>query len=146
MKWRVLITCPHLQRTLDRYQELFRQHQIEVEAPPCVQPLGERELIPIVSAFDGVIAGDDEFSAAVLEQAERLRVVVKWGIGVDAIDIDAARRLGIRVFNTPGVFAESAHTSAPAADSIMTEYEEASATGSQRSSLGTATSPMGAMT
>ena len=106
MKWRVLITCSHLQRHLDLYRDLFAQHQIEVDAPSSAHPLNECELSRIIDAFDGVIAGDDEFSAAVLQRAERLRVLVKWGIGVDAIDLDAAQRLGIRVFNTPGVFAD----------------------------------------
>ena len=106
MKRRVLITCPHLQRHLGRYQELFAQHRIEVDAPAGVGPLDEQELGRIIGEFDGVIAGEDVFSAAVLERAERLKVLVKWGIGVDAIDLVAAKRLGVRVFNTPGVFAD----------------------------------------
>jgi phosphoglycerate dehydrogenase-like enzyme len=106
LKWRTLIACPHLQRTIAPYEQLFAEHRIEIEIPGRTEPYTARELIEIVPSFDGVIAGDDEFSAAVLERATRLKVIVKWGIGVDAIDLEAARRLGIRVFNTPGVFAE----------------------------------------
>jgi len=106
MKRRVLITCPHLQRSIEHYRDLFAQHEVEIEAPPCVQPLNEAELEAIIGEYDGVIAGDDEFSASVLERARNLKVLVKWGIGVDAIDLAAARRRGIPVFNTPGVFAE----------------------------------------
>jgi D-3-phosphoglycerate dehydrogenase len=41
-----------------------------------------------------------------MERAERLRIISKWGIGIDAIDLEAARELGIRVTNTPGVFGD----------------------------------------
>ncbi len=106
MRLRVLVTCPQLQCTIDRYEKVFAEHQIDVDLPNLVQALSEDELVEIIGEFDGVIAGDDEFSAAVLERAEKLKVLVKWGVGVDAIDLEAARRLGIHVFNTPGVFAE----------------------------------------
>jgi len=106
MKWRVLVTCPQLQQTIDRYRGLFAEHSIEVELPHLVQQLRESELLGIIDQFDGVIAGDDEFTARVLEKGKRLKVIAKWGIGVDAIDLDAAKRLGIRVTNTPNVFAD----------------------------------------
>jgi len=106
MKWRVLITCPQLQQTIDRYRGLFAQHSIEIELPHLVQQLRESELLEIIDQFDGVIAGDDEFTARVLEKGKRLKVIAKWGIGVDAIDLDAAKRLGIHVTNTPNVFAD----------------------------------------
>jgi len=106
MKWRVLITCPQLQQTIDRYRQLFAESGIEIELPPVVQQLGESELLEIIDHFDGVIAGDDEFTARVLEKGKRLKVIAKWGVGVDAIDLDVAKRLGIRVSNTPNVFAD----------------------------------------
>ena len=106
MKRRVLVTCLQLQQDIERYRDLLAEHDIEIELPPVVQRLGESELLEIIDRFDGVIAGDDEFTAKVLEKGKRLRVVAKWGIGVDAIDLDAAKRLGIRVSNTPDVFAD----------------------------------------
>ena len=106
MKRRVLIICLQLQQDIERYHDLLSQHDIEIELPPVVQRLGESELLEIIDRFDGVIAGDDEFTAKVLEKGKRLRVIAKWGVGVDAIDVDAAKRLGIRVSNTPNVFAD----------------------------------------
>lgn len=106
MKWRVLVTCPQLQETIDRYRGLFADRGIEIELPHLVQQLREPELLEIIDHFDGVIAGDDEFTARVLEGGKRLKVIAKWGIGVDGIDLDAAKRLGIRVTNTPDVFAD----------------------------------------
>ena len=106
MKWRVLITCPHLQQTINQYSGLFAERDLEIELPHVAQQLSESELLDIIDRFDGVIAGDDEFTASVMEKGKRLKVIAKWGIGVDAIDLEAAARLGIRVSNTPDVFAD----------------------------------------
>lgn len=106
MKWKVLITCPHLQRTVDRYRSHFAEHDVEIEVPPLVQQLSESELLDIIDSFDGAIVGDDPFTARVLEKGKRLKVVAKWGIGMDAIDQKAARSLGIQVCNTPDVFGD----------------------------------------
>ena len=106
MKHRALILCVHFQRHLDRYRERLERQGVEIEAPPVVQRMTKRELLPLIGGFDAVLAGDDEITADVLQAAGRLKVIVKWGIGVDAIDLDCARRLGIPVVSTPGAFAD----------------------------------------
>ena len=106
MKWKVLVTCPHLQKTIHLYQERLTEKGIELEVPQLVQQLSEGELLDIIDRFDGVIAGDDPFTAKVLERGKRLKIVAKWGIGVDSIDLEAAKSLGISVVNTPDVFAD----------------------------------------
>jgi D-3-phosphoglycerate dehydrogenase len=106
VKQRVLITCRQLQETIDEYRSLFSEHGIDIELPVVVQQLKESELIEIIHRFDGVIAGDDEFTARVLEQGKRLKMISKWGVGTDGIDRESAKRLGIRVSNTPDVFAD----------------------------------------
>lgn len=104
MQWNVLVTCPHLQKTIDLYRKSLAEKGISVEVPPMVQQLSEAELLEIIDQFDGVIAGDDPFTAKVLEKGKRLKIVAKWGIGIDAIDLEAAKQLGIPVVNTPGAF------------------------------------------
>lgn len=80
---------------------------ISVDMPRFAgQQLEEEDLLPIVGEYDGILAGDDHLTRRVLESAPRLRTISKWGIGVDGIDLEAADDLGIRVFNTPGVFGE----------------------------------------
>ena len=106
MTHRVLVTCGHLQRTIDRYRDFLREHDVEVEMPVVEQQLSEGELLEIIEEFDGVVAGDDPFTARVLERGRRLRVLTKWGVGVDGIDLGAAQRLGIEVTHTPGVFGD----------------------------------------
>ena len=106
MKPRVLITCPNLINTIDHFRPVFNKLGIEIEIPHFVQQLSEAELLAIIDRFDGVIAGDDPFTAKVLQKGKNLKVIAKWGIGVDAIDLVAAKQLGIPVHNTPGAFSD----------------------------------------
>ncbi len=99
---RVLIACPHLQRELHRFEPRFTALGIETEAPNVDQQLSEAYLLDNIARFDGVVAGDDPFTAAVIERATRLKVIAKWGIGVDNIDLVAAGKSSIPVLNTPG--------------------------------------------
>jgi D-3-phosphoglycerate dehydrogenase len=94
-----------MQNELDTYRADLESRGIELVVPEIThQQLNEDELLEIMPSIDGVIAGDDHFTAAVLEASRRLRILSKWGVGTDAIDKDAAARLGIPVTNTPGMF------------------------------------------
>lgn len=106
MSWRILITAPPMLLSLEACQERFQQENLEVVAPNVVQQLTEEELCEQIADFDGVIAGDDPFTEKVLAIGKkgRLKVLAKWGIGVDAIDLEAAKNLGIYTSNTPNVF------------------------------------------
>ena len=108
MSWRILVTAPPMIITLEQCQERFAAENLDVVVPEIVQQLSETELCEIVPDFDGVIAGDDPFTAKVLETGRkgRLRVLAKWGIGVDGIDLEAAKSLGIYTSNTPNVFGD----------------------------------------
>ena len=113
MKWRVLVSAPYLQPVIGEFSELLASHGIEVDVPPVRERLSEAELLPIIERYDGVLAGDDELTARVLERGRRLKVISKWGVGIDSIDRQAAARLNIAVRNTPGAFND------PVADTVM---------------------------
>jgi len=71
------------------------------------RPLKSPELIEIIPKIDGYIAGLDEIDGDVIEAADTLKVIARYGIGVDGIDLDAARKKGVVVTNTPGANASS---------------------------------------
>lgn len=110
---KVLISAPYLQPHLDRFRSRFAEHGIELVVPPVNERLEEEDLLGVVGDIDGVICGDDRFTERVLEAAPRLRVIAKWGTGIDSIDQEACERRGIAVCNTPNAFSE------PVADSVL---------------------------
>jgi D-3-phosphoglycerate dehydrogenase len=64
-------------------------------------------LRPLLADAVGWIAGTARVTGDHLDAAPRLRVLARYGIGVDSVDLDAAARRGIVVTNTPGANAES---------------------------------------
>jgi D-3-phosphoglycerate dehydrogenase len=93
-------------RAMDRYRGAFESQGVEVHCPDVVQVLPESTLRDLLPAFDGWIAGDDPASRPVLTagRAGKLRAVVRWGIGIDNVDLAAIDDLGLLFCNTPGQF------------------------------------------
>jgi D-3-phosphoglycerate dehydrogenase / 2-oxoglutarate reductase len=105
---RVLVTNLIMQRDAHEFADALAAAGIALDMYPVKQFLSEEELLPILGQYDGMIAGDDRLTARVLESGlPRMRVISKWGVGLDSIDLEAARRLGIRVYNSPGAFGEA---------------------------------------
>ena len=104
MKWKVLLTAPYMQWELDRFLPIFREHDVELVVPPVFERMEEEDLLPWVGDIDGAICGDDRFTSRVLAAAPRLKVISKWGTGIDSINQDDCRGRGIAVCNTPGAF------------------------------------------
>lgn len=113
MTWRVLVSAPYMLTRLEQHMETLAEHDIEIVVADVRERLGEEQLLKLVSNIDGAMCGDDQYTERVMKAAPRLRVISKWGTGIDSIDQEAAGRLGIRVCNTPGAFAD------PVADSVM---------------------------
>jgi phosphoglycerate dehydrogenase-like enzyme len=70
-------------------------------------PLGAEELALAIADADGLLAGLDEIDASVFERAPRLRVVARYGVGVDRIDLEAAAAHGVAITITPGANANA---------------------------------------
>lgn len=102
----VLITCPQMQEVIEHFRGRLEGAGLDLDLPEVVQALSEEELLPIIGRYDGMIAGDDQITAAVIAGANRMRTIAKWGVGVDGIDREAAASRGISVTNTPGAFGD----------------------------------------
>jgi len=74
----------------------------EVIYNPTGKPLSSAEVAHLLPGVDGYIAGLDSIDARALGSADRLKVIARYGVGVDNVDLDAARQKGIVVTNTPG--------------------------------------------
>jgi D-3-phosphoglycerate dehydrogenase len=65
------------------------------------------ELRSVIGDVDGFIAGLDEIDVSVFDSAPKLRVVARYGVGTDNVDLKAAAEHGVVVTNTPGANAEA---------------------------------------
>jgi D-3-phosphoglycerate dehydrogenase len=102
-----------MQMVIDQFRHIFEEKGIQLIVPIVKERFEEEELLQWVADVDGVICGDDQFSESVLQAAPKLKVLSKWGTGIDSIDQEACRRLGIAVCNSPNAFSE------PVADSVL---------------------------
>jgi D-3-phosphoglycerate dehydrogenase len=113
MTWRVLVSAPYAMPVIAEYRKRLEAAGCEMVVAPVNERLEEPELLPLVGDIDGLICGDDRVTERVLAAAPRLKVIAKWGTGIDSIDKGAAARRGITVCNTPNAFSE------PVADTVM---------------------------
>jgi D-3-phosphoglycerate dehydrogenase len=103
---RVLVTCPPMLGMLEAFVVPARELGLELVPAEVTQTLSEAELIELLPQFDGWIIGDDPATQQVFKAGQRgsLKAAVKWGIGVDNVDLKACEDLGIPITNTPGMF------------------------------------------
>jgi phosphoglycerate dehydrogenase-like enzyme len=101
----VAVTPRSFRQTPGEHLDRLRA-KAEVRFPDVDRPLDEDEMVELVRGCAGLIVGVDPVTGLVLE-AGPLRVVVKYGSGMDNIDVPAAEDLGVRVSSTPGANARS---------------------------------------
>ncbi|MFM7042798.1 MAG: phosphoglycerate dehydrogenase [Planctomycetaceae bacterium] len=102
MPHRILVTTTSFQDTPGEHHAALAATGWEVVT--ARGPLSEADTLALVGEIDGFICGDDMITAAVLDRARpRLRVLSKYGIGVDKIDVAGCTARGIPVLFTPGV-------------------------------------------
>jgi D-3-phosphoglycerate dehydrogenase len=74
----------------------------EVIYNPSGKPLSASDLLRLLPGVDGYIAGLDSITREALSSADRLKVIARYGVGVDSVDLAAAWERNIVVTNTPG--------------------------------------------
>jgi len=105
--WKVLVTATSFGHYGPQMKEELASSVKEVIYNTLGRPLTEDELIEIIPEVDGCIAGLDEFSPSVFKVAKKLRVVSRYGVGYDAIDLNAAQAHNVIITNTPGANSSS---------------------------------------
>jgi D-3-phosphoglycerate dehydrogenase / 2-oxoglutarate reductase len=110
----ILLTAPYMIPYLDRFMPVLQHYGLDVIVPDVNERMSEAELLVFAGQVDGSICGDDAYTEDVLARfVPRLKVLSKWGTGIDSIDRQAAVRMGVQVRNTPNAF------TLPVADSVM---------------------------
>jgi D-3-phosphoglycerate dehydrogenase len=84
---------------------LLEGRGVEVLRGPADHDLAA--LKPLLSRSTAWIAGSSPVTAAHLDAAPRLRLIARYGVGVDAVDVSGAQQRGVLVTNTPGANSEA---------------------------------------
>lgn len=104
----VLVSNVMMLKEKDRFDKSIRDFGYEPIWAPAEQFLSEEQCLSLVGDVDGWLAGDDRITEKVLKAGlPRLKVIAKWGTGIDSIDLEAAKRLGVSVKNSPAAFANA---------------------------------------
>ena len=108
------MTAPDLSPQRARLRPPFDKHGIQLIVPEVRERMEEADLLTYAGQFDGAICGDDRYSARVLNACSpRLKVISKWGTGIDSIDAAACSRLNVRLCRTANAF------TTPVADTVL---------------------------
>lgn len=98
---RVAVGASSFAADSDKAVSLLLEKGIEVVKNPYGRKLTEEEIIQHLQGADGLLAGLEPLNEAVFSQCPQLRAVARIGIGMDNVDMEAAKRHGIKVSNTP---------------------------------------------
>jgi D-3-phosphoglycerate dehydrogenase len=99
---RLLVTPTSYGKNDSRLKTELEAQVGEVIYNPTGKPLTSAQVAKLLPGIDGYIAGLDGIDANALKAADRLKVIARYGVGVDCVDLAAAREKGIVVTNTPG--------------------------------------------
>lgn len=114
MKYTVLLTAPYMLPFLERFKPEFKKYDLDLIVPDVEERMEEADLLKYAGQFDGAICGDDRYTARVIEACSpRLKVISKWGTGVDSIDAEACSRFDVKLCRTPNAF------TTPVADTVL---------------------------
>ena len=113
MKPKILVSAPYFLPVVERFRGVFNNYNLEIIVPEVHERLSEDELLHYVADISGTICGDDAYTRKVLDKAKKLKVISKWGTGIDSIDREYCSQIGVQVKNTPNAFTE------PVADTTL---------------------------
>lgn len=113
-QYTILLSAPYMLPYTDFFLPILDQLGCDVIIPEVNERLSEEEILTFAGEFDGTICGDDRYSGKVIRQcAPRLKVISKWGTGIDSIEKSTTDSLGISVFRTTNAF------TTPVSDSVL---------------------------
>jgi D-3-phosphoglycerate dehydrogenase len=110
----VLLSAPYMLPSVERFRPVLAHFGIELLVADVEERLEEEDIIAYAGQFDGTICGDDRYTPTAIDAClPRLKVISKWGTGIDSIDKQYANQQGVMVGNTPNAF------TLPVADSVL---------------------------
>lgn len=103
MAKKVLVTATNYSTYCSAAKALLEENGVEVIENPYGRPMTRDELLTVVGDIDGVVVGVDTWNEEIFAHAPMLRAMARFGVGVDNIDLAAAKAYGIQVTNAKGM-------------------------------------------
>lgn len=100
---KVLVTATNYSTYCAAAKKLLEENGVEVVENTLGRPMTRQELLSVVGDIDGVVVGVDTWNEEIFAHAPRLRAMARFGVGVDNIDLTAAKAHGIQVTNAKGM-------------------------------------------
>lgn len=94
---KILITSNSFGKFDDTPKKKMLDMGWEVIPNPYHKIMNEEEMMGVVQDVDGIILGSDIVSKKVLDQANKLKVISRYGVGIDNIDLEECKKRGIEV-------------------------------------------------
>ncbi len=104
---KVLITPRSFPQSGAKAYKLLREQEFEIIENRTGKTLTENQLVELCRDVDGIIVGVDPITERVLRSAGKLKAISKYGAGLDNVDLETARELGIKVDRAAGTNAVS---------------------------------------
>ncbi|NPU97283.1 MAG: phosphoglycerate dehydrogenase [Candidatus Omnitrophica bacterium] len=99
--WKILVTTVPFGEADPAPLDLLKAAGVSFDLNPFGRRFQEDELAERIGPYHGLIAGTEPITRRVMEQAPNLKHISRVGIGLDSVDLIAARELGIQVSYTP---------------------------------------------
>ncbi|MDK2979887.1 MAG: D-3-phosphoglycerate dehydrogenase / 2-oxoglutarate reductase [Chloroflexota bacterium] len=112
--YKILLSAPYMLPFVERFRPVFEHYNCDLILPEVNERLEAPQILAYAGQFDGTVCGDDRYTPEVIRQCSpRLKVISKWGTGIDSIDQQAAAEQGVQVCRTTNAF------TVPVSDSVM---------------------------
>lgn len=103
---KVLITTSSFGKAVSEPLDICKE-KCEVILNPYGRKLSTEEFVKLSVDVDGVIAGVENITKEALLQRPNIKVISRCGVGMDSVDLDACKELGVKVYNTPNAPVDS---------------------------------------
>ena len=100
-KYKVIITARSFGQNDEKPYKILHENGFNTFKIPVDKPLSAKELIPHIIDADVIIVGNDAVTKEVIEAGKQLKMISRYGVGYDNIDLNEAKRREIIVTNTP---------------------------------------------
>jgi D-3-phosphoglycerate dehydrogenase / 2-oxoglutarate reductase len=104
-KWwnnmKILVSSRSFGKTDSGAKEILQKEGLELIKNPFGRKMTEKEIIEVGEGVVGIIAGTEKITKKILSDLKKIKVISRYGIGMDNIDVQEAQKRGILIYNTP---------------------------------------------